>query len=305
MHRVEFIDRWLAIVGFSLALAALTHALARVPMLARPHGGFAGMQRDRTFAPGSVWEKILRWGGSVTAHLLDRLRIAWPASAVWIARCSTSQARRLAWAGCPGGLSLDEAWFVGAVLTFLGAAAGYQVARSTGTWIWSFPCLGLGALILPLRLRALSAERLVQLKHEFPAIIDLTALAMNAGSDLPAALSKIAARKKGVVADELNQFLSALDLGVTRQSALLALESRCPVDEVRDVVRAILLAEQKGASIVDALAAQARTSRQRRSVKAEESAAKAGVLLMLPMMLLVGCVLILLVGPLICEAQVF
>lgn len=241
----------------------------------------------------------------MTVHLLHRWRTACPASTDWFARCASSQAQRLAWAGCPAGISVHEAWFIAAVLTVLGAAAGYYLGHASGTWVWSFPCLGLGALILPLRLRALTAERLLQLKHEFPAIIDLTALAMNAGSDLPAALAKIAARKVGVVADELNQFLNALDLGVTRQSALLALESRCPVAEVRDVVRAILLAEQKGSSVVDALTAQAQTSRQRRSVKAEESAAQAGVFLMLPMMLLVGCVLILLVGPLICEAQLF
>jgi len=305
MQSIAFMDRWLATLCLSLAVANIARQLAFIPVLARPHGGFAGMQRDRAFAPASSLERVLRWGGSVTAHVLDRLSHAFPSMTGWLSHRSSAQARHLAWAGCPGGMSVHEAWFVGAGLTLLGAVVGFQVRQSSGTWIWSFPCLGLGALILPLRLRALAAERLLQLKHEFPAIIDLTALAMNAGSDLPAALAKIAARKTGVVADELNQFLSALDLGVTRQSALLALEMRCPVEEVRDVVRAILLAEQKGSSVADALVQQARTSRQRRSVKAEESAAKAGVLLMLPMMLLVGCVLILLVGPLLCEAQVF
>jgi tight adherence protein C len=155
-----------------------------------------------------------------------------------------------------------------------------------------------------LRLRALAEERWLTVSHEFPVVIDLTALAMNAGADLPSALAKVAQRKSGPAGDEIRQFLTALDMGVTRRSALLALEERCPINEVRDVVRAISMADQKGASVTEALVQQAQTSRLRRSVKAEESAARAGVLLMLPMMLLVACVVILLVGPLLCEANV-
>lgn len=305
MHPLEFFDRWLGMLGSSWALASLVQQLAQIPVLARPRGGFPGVQRERAFAQRSRAELALRWGGSVMAHLLQRVNHVFPRVAAWTERQSVAQLRVLAWAGCPLGMSVHEAWFLWAVFTLLGVMVGLFLGHSLDLWLWFSPCLCLGALVLPLRLRALAAERFLQLKHEFPAIIDLTALAMNAGSDLPAALGKIAARKSGVVADELNQLLTALELGVTRQSALLALENRCPVDEVRDVVRAIVLAEQKGSSVVEALVQQARSSRQRRSVKAEESAAKAGVLLMLPMMLLVGCVLILLVGPLVIEAQRF
>jgi tight adherence protein C len=122
---------------------------------------------------------------------------------------------------------------------------------------------------------------------------------MSAGSDFPSALKKVAEGQTGVVAEEFRQVLFSLELGMTRRAALLALEKRAPVSEVSDLVKAIILAEQKGASVADALVAQARTSRQRRSVRAEESAAQAGVLLIGPLMLLVGCILILLVGPLI------
>jgi len=305
VHPIESFDRWLSILCISLALASVARKLARIVVLTRPRGGFSGVQRDRAFGQRSALEMALRWGGSVTAHLVARVHQALPPTTAWTERRAAAQLRLLAWAGCPLGMSVHEAWFLWGVFTLLGALTGSLLGHWLDAWLWFSPCLCLGALVLPLRLRALVAERLFQLKHEFPAVIDLTALAMNAGSDLPAALGKIAARKSGVVADELKQFLTALDLGITRQSALLALESRCPVDEVRDVVRAILLAEKKGSSVVEALVQQARTSRQRRSVRAEESAAKAGVLLILPMMLLVGCVLILLVGPLVCKAQLF
>jgi tight adherence protein C len=96
----------------------------------------------------------------------------------------------------------------------------------------------------------------------------------------------------------------ALDLGMTRKSALLAFEERCPVDEVRDLVRAVIMAEQKGASVASALVQQARSSRQRRSVRAEEAAARAGVMLILPLMLLMGSILLILVGPLVCQGNV-
>jgi tight adherence protein C len=121
---------------------------------------------------------------------------------------------------------------------------------------------------------------------------------MNAGSDFPGAIRRVIKGQTGVVTEELEHLLRSLDLGITRHGALLALQERMPVEEVRDLVRAILLAEKKGSSVREALAQQASSSRQRRSVRAEEAAARAGLLLLFPLMLLMACVMIMLIGPL-------
>ena len=93
--------------------------------------------------------------------------------------------------------------------------------------------------------------------------------------------------------------LRALEVGHTRKAALLGLAERLPVDPVRDLVRALVQAEESGTPLAEALQNQARTERTRRSVAAEEAAARAGVLMILPLMLLLGCVVLLLLGPFI------
>lgn len=228
-----------------------------------------------------------------------------PRLAGLVERLESSQERAITWAGTPAGLKAHETFFLMVAFCLFGAVVGRVWGDAGEGWTWSLVgAIGGGALV-PIRLRSLASERVVVLSHEFPSVIDLTSLSMNAGSDLPAAIARIVEKKQGVVADELQQFLMALDMGMTRRAALLALESRCPVDEVRDLVRAIVMAEQKGTSVALALAQQARSSRERRSVRAEESAARAGVLMMLPMMLLMGCLVILLVGPLVCQSSGF
>jgi tight adherence protein C len=61
----------------------------------------------------------------------------------------------------------------------------------------------------------------------------------------------------------------------------------------------VVQADQKGSPLAEVLASQAVTSRNRRSVATEEAAARAGVLMIVPLMLLMGCIVLLLVGPLI------
>src|SRR5690606_32179157 len=123
-----------------------------------------------------------------------------------------------------------------------------------------------------------------EMTRDLPAAIDLMAMAMGAGSDFVAATRGVVEGQDGVVADELGQVLGALDLGITRASALVGLRERIPTADVRDLVRAVLLAERKGTPLSDVLNQQARLSRQRRSERAEEAAAKAAVWMLFPMM---------------------
>ena len=60
---------------------------------------------------------------------------------------------------------------------------------------------------------------------------------------------------------------------------------------------AVVQAEQKGNPLAKVIQIQGRMLNQRRSVAAEEAAARAGVLLIAPMVLLVACIMLLLMGP--------
>jgi tight adherence protein C len=193
-------------------------------------------------------------------------------------------------------------------LTLVCASLGGIVGCVVGSFeslAWVLPGALLGGAILPIRMQSLVAARFLEAGRELPALIDLAALSMSAGSDLPAAVRRVIAGRSGVVAEELGYFLRSLELGITRQAALFSLRDRLPVQEVRDLVRAIMMAERKGTSISDALSQQARSGRQKRSIRAEEAAARAGVLLLVPIMLLMGCVVVLIMGPLMLSQSAF
>lgn len=213
-------------------------------------------------------------------------------------RLEAFERKLLIGAGEPWGLDRHEALALSVLSAILGAFLGALGGRETNTTAWILPGAVVGAGLVQFRLQALRAERFSEMSRELPATIDLISLAMNAGSDFPGAIRRVIKGQKGVVTEELEHMLRALDLGITRQGALLSLQERVPVEEVRDLVRAILLAEKKGSCVRDALAQQASSSRQRRSVRAEEAAARAGLLLLFPLMLLMGCIMILLIGPL-------
>jgi tight adherence protein C len=68
---------------------------------------------------------------------------------------------------------------------------------------------------------------------------------------------------------------------------------------VREFVNAVVQAEERGNPVADVLLIQAGVSRMRRSVKAEESAAKAGVAMVGPLFLLFGCIMLLVVAPMV------
>ena len=79
--------------------------------------------------------------------------------------------------------------------------------------------------------------------------------------------------------------------------ALEEFAKRCPVDAVTEFVNSLVQAEERGNPVAEVLSIQATVSRTRRSVRAEEMAAKAGVKLVGPLMLVFFCVMGLLLGP--------
>lgn len=285
----------------SFALARLMRLAFQTPTLTFPQGGNRG-ERRRAACRSSFFrmlDPILRGVGHWVKASLTLLRNRFPSLGVRIAKWEEQQKMLLICAGEPLGLERHEAIALSVLLGIFGAAAGLILGRSSGTLVWVLP----GALFLAslpnARFQSIRNDRFSEMGRELPTAIDLIALAMNAGCDFPGAIRRVIEGQRGVVADELRQVLRSLELGITRSAALLALRERIPIQEVRDLVRAVLLAEKKGASVTEALIQQARASRQRRSVRAEEAAARAGVLMLFPLMLLMICILIMIVGPIV------
>lgn len=289
----------LSAAAITSPLALALYKVALTEPLELPQGGTRGHRRRQALASPLflTFDPALRRSGALMRALLQAASL-WKPTKNLSRRLETFERKLLICAGEPWGLDRYEALALSVISAFLGAILGALFGCDTNTTAWIVPGAVVGAGLVQFRLQSLRSERFAEMSRELPATIDLISLAMNAGSDFPGSIRRVIKGQKGVVTEELEHLLRSLDLGITRQGALLALQERIPVEEVRDLVRAILLAEKKGSSVREALAQQASSSRQRRSVRAEEAAARAGLLLLFPLMLLMGCVMILLIGPL-------
>jgi tight adherence protein C len=161
------------------------------------------------------------------------------------------------------------------------------------------PAALFGVVLPNVQLSSIIAARLKVASRALPAAIDVAALSMSAGADFPQALRLVVHGNDDLIARELGHVLSMLEVGRTRRVAFEELALRLPAPAVCDFVRALIQADEKGNPLTEVLQNQARMSRMRRSVAAEEAAARAGVLMIVPLMLLMGTILLLLLGPFI------
>ncbi|MGC4093344.1 MAG: type II secretion system F family protein [Polyangiaceae bacterium] len=97
--------------------------------------------------------------------------------------------------------------------------------------------------------------------------------------------------------------LQALELGKTRKEALLEFSERVPTESVREFVFAIVQAEERGNPLGRVLTIQAEVSRQQRSQRAEEAAARASVKIVGPLVLMFSAILLLMVAPMVFELK--
>jgi tight adherence protein C len=211
--------------------------------------------------------------------------------------------RRLERAGDYLGFSSDEFVSLSAATCVAFCLVGSMVSDVLGGGnAGLFASAVLGALFWPLRLDAAIRTRVRAAERELPGVIDLIAMAMAAGLDFTRAVRLVVTSSgSSVVVDELQLALRDLGLGSSRRAVLELFSRRLPSRGVQDFASAVIQAETKGTPLSDVLEAQAIMLRSRRSVAAEEAAARAGVLLMLPLMLLMGCVVLLLVAPLLVQ----
>jgi tight adherence protein C len=140
------------------------------------------------------------------------------------------------------------------------------------------------------RLPDLAAGRRLQMRRAatvaaLPDALDLLAVCALGGMGIDPALRLVAPQTPGPLGEALRAATTALDVGMPRGGAYAELVRVTGADEVRRVVAALERAERYGASIADALAAQAREIRDRRRTSAEERALGAPVRMLFPLAL--------------------
>jgi len=167
----------------------------------------------------------------------------------------------------------------GALLgTFLISAVdfgGFSVILSTTS---------LGALLPLIWLRDHAERREREVFRALPFLLDVLTLALEAGSNLGAALAIAVDRlHPGALRDEMGHVLQDLRAGRPRTEAFAALADRIHLPAIASLVAALQIAERQGASLGSVLRAQAQASRATRWLRAERQAMQAPVRIMLPL----------------------
>lgn len=155
-----------------------------------------------------------------------------------------------------------------------------------------------GTALPPYYLKLKSTQRNKAALKELPDILDLLTVSLEAGLGFDAALSKLVAKKKGILPAEFQRCLEEIRLGKTRREALLGLKERVTLDEMKSLVSSILQAEKLGIGMVSVLRIQSQEVREQRKQRAEEAAMKAPIKMLFPLVLFIfPCLFIVLLGP--------
>lgn len=133
-------------------------------------------------------------------------------------------------------------------------------------------------------LRDLRRQRQLIMLREFPFLLDMTTLCVEAGLNLQGALQQAAAHgPDGPLRAELRRSLNDMRAGVPRLQALSLLAIRTGLPAVRSLVTALTQADQLGMSLAPLLRSQSDQRRNERFLRAEKLALEAPVKMLFPM----------------------
>jgi tight adherence protein C len=297
MQLTSHLLRALACLALGGALFTFGQLLGAAPTATSRRLGLRGLKRQRALQTLAGWrllEPALRWLGARLAPLLPdgvRHRLA----------------REMALAGDVLGLLPEELLALSSLSAAAGLLVGALLGRASGLGNTVLvACLVAGAALPRLRIASAAAQRMKDVSRRLPHAIDLLALSMGAGSDFPGAVRQVLDKSPNPsdpLVEELTLLLQSLQLGRTRRQALEEFAERVPSDAVVEFVGAVVQAELRGSPLVEVLRIQAEVSRRKRSVRAEELAAKAGVAMMAPLVLVFLAILLVIVAPMVLRLQ--
>ena len=278
-----------ALIAFAVFVSVCV--LGSVPVPPAPRLGRRGAERHKALESSAIFaavEPLLRF----IAGLIGRLPLG---------KFREGQDLELRRAGNFLGLTANE-YAALSLLSALGLGATMAILAKMGDLHNSLfiPGAVVGLVLPKLQVKGVIRERAKIITRGLPHSIEIAALCMGAGLDFPGSIRMLVTAdttKHDALHQELASILEELELGHTRRQALLNFADRVRTPAVRDFVNAVVQAEQKGNPLAKVIQVQGRMLNMRRSVAAEEAAARAGVLMIGPMVLLLGCILLLLMGP--------
>lgn len=204
-------------------------------------------------------------------------------------------------AGSPGGLNGIEFLTVVPLSAVLCGLFGSLLSVHISGKILTGMGLGFagGALLPFARLDQAISQRKHEILVSLPYAIDLLALCMRAGQTFHGALATVTKEmaKGHALKFELEYMRAQIKLGASTTEALNSMAHRIHLIEIHQFVQSAIRAHQKGSSLADIFSIQATIIRTRRSERAEQTASRAAVAMLGPLMLIFLTVFVLLLGP--------
>ncbi len=184
------------------------------------------------------------------------------------------------------------------------ASAGWLLGLHSGSLAWWAALLAsasLGYLLPDLVLRWQLARRRHALFIAFPDAMDLLRVCVQAGLGLDAALERVGREMRlasPILSEEWRLTGLELRAGASRAQALRHMAERVGLPEIDAMVTMLIQADRFGTRMADALQVHADALRSQRRLKAEETAAKLPVKLLIPLVFCIfPALLTVMLGP--------
>ena len=203
-------------------------------------------------------------------------------------------------------------WYRTTPRRFLGYRLLFSVAL-VGLWLWFMLvsggntagavlgtiCLGSIGWIGPrFVLKRRARERLQQIDHEIPELVDLLVTAIEGGMGFGGALQLVAKSLQGPLGDEIRIALNEQNIGLTTNEALSNMAARVDTLSMQSFIQAVNQGESLGVSIGKIMRDLASEMRSRRRAAAEERAHKAGTKIIFPVALCIfPAIFVIALGP--------
>lgn len=209
--------------------------------------------------------------------------------------------RRLAAAGMPGSDAADRflAAKVGAASAgVLLAVAGWMFGplRAPGALLAAVVLGAAGYFAPELWLSNAMTLRKSSIRRDLPDVLDMLTISIRAGLGFDGALAKLVRTGSGPLMEEFSRMLAEVQAGASRRDALRAMAHRADVPELGTFVSAMVQADVFGISVASVLTTQSSELRLRRRQHAEETAQKAPVKLVFPVLLCILPATLLVIG---------
>lgn len=126
-----------------------------------------------------------------------------------------------------------------------------------------------------------------EIESEFPAIVEMLTLAVEAGESPAAALKRITQRAHGHLAGDFAQVVKEVEGGISLSSALDSMSKRLASDPLRRFVDSLIISISRGTPLVETLTHSANEARNQERVRLLTAAGKAEISMMIPVVFLI------------------